>query len=48
LGCHQLAPETVRLRPSDEWRLLVCSNYSAEIAAAADSREGMEGSSGEV
>jgi hypothetical protein len=29
-------------RPSDEWRLSVGYNCSAEIAAAADSREGVE------
>jgi hypothetical protein len=45
---RELAPETVPPRPSDEWCLLVCSNCSAEIAATADSREGMEGSSDEV
>jgi hypothetical protein len=31
------APETVPPQPSDEWRLLVGYNCSAEIAAAADS-----------
>jgi hypothetical protein len=43
----ELAPETVPPQPSDEWCLLVGYNCSAELAAAAaDSREGTEGSSG--
>jgi hypothetical protein len=42
---HESSPETEPPRPSDEWRLSVGYNCSAEIAAAADSREGMEGSS---
>jgi hypothetical protein len=44
----ELAPETLPPQPSDDWRLLVCSNCSAEIDATADSQEGMKGSSDKV